>query len=87
VLISIEPMTEEAVGVLRQQDGLQAETESIRVERDERFNENMAAVFAVLHGHGVRVKDVVFGHRNLEALFLKLTSSRLRDGEGRNGQA
>jgi ABC-2 type transport system ATP-binding protein len=87
VLISVEPMTESAVGVLRQRGGLRAEADSVHVERDERFSENMAAVFAVLHDHGVRVKDVVFGHRNLEELFLKLTSSRLRDGEGRNGQA
>jgi hypothetical protein len=58
---------------------------SVHVERDECFNENMAAVFAVFHDHGVQVKDVLFGHRNLEALFLKLTSSRLRDEEGHNG--
>lgn len=87
VLIGVEPMTESAVGVLRQRCGLRVEAESIHVERDEHFNENMAAVFALLRDHGVRVKDVVFGHRNLEALFLKLTSSRLRDGEGQNGQA
>jgi ABC-2 type transport system ATP-binding protein len=85
VLISVEAMTEAAVGVLRQRDGLQVEGDHIHVERDERFNENMAAVFAVIRDHGVRVKDVVFGHRNLEALFLKLTSSRLRDEEGQNG--
>ena len=85
VLISVEPMTEAAVGVLRQRGGLQVKADNVHVERDERFNENMAAVFAVLHDHGVRVKDIVFGHRNLEALFLKLTSSRLRDDEGQNG--
>ena len=85
VLISVEPMTEAAVGVLRQRGGLQVEAGNVHVERDERFNENMAAVFAVLHDHGVRVKDVVFGHRNLEALFLNLTGSRLRDEEGQNG--
>jgi len=85
VLISVEPMTEAAVGVLRQRGGLQVEVDNVHVERDERFNENMAAVFAVLHDHGVRVKDIVFGHRNLESLFLKLTSSRLRDDEGQNG--
>jgi ABC-2 type transport system ATP-binding protein len=85
VLISVEPMTEAAVGILRQRGGLQVEADNVHVERGERFNENMAAVFAVLHDHGVRVKDVVFGHRNLESLFLKLTSSRLRDDEGQNG--
>lgn len=87
VLISVEPMAEGALGALRQREGLRVEAESVHVERDERFNGNMAAVFAVLQGHGVGVKDVVFGHRNLEALFLKLTSSRLRDGEGQGGRA
>ena len=81
VLISLEAMTEAAAGLLRQHDGLQVEGDQIQVARDERFTENMAAVFAVLRDHGVQVKDVVFGHRNLEALFLKLTSSRLRDDE------
>ena len=87
VLISVEPMPESAVGVLRQRSGVRAEAESVHVERDERLNENMAAVFSLLHDHGFRVKDVVFGHRNLEALFLKLTSRRLRDGEEQNGRA
>ena len=87
VLISVAPMTENAVGVLRQRDGLHVEADNVHVKRDERFNENMAAVFAVFGEHRVRVKDVLFGHRNLEALFLKLTSSRLRDEEGQNGQA
>jgi ABC-2 type transport system ATP-binding protein len=85
VLISVEPMMESIVRVLRQRAGLQVGVDNVHVERDERFNENMAAVFSVLHDHGVRVKDVVFGHRNLEALFLNLTSSRLRDEEGQNG--
>jgi ABC-2 type transport system ATP-binding protein len=87
VLIHVEPMAESAVRALRQRSGVRAEAESVHVERDERFNDNMAAVFALLHDQCVRVKDVVFGHRNLEALFLKLTSSRLRDGEGQNGRA
>jgi ABC-2 type transport system ATP-binding protein len=85
VLISLEAMTDDAARVLRQREGLQVEGNSVRVERDERFNENMAAVFAVLNGQGLRVQDVLFGHRNLEALFLSLTSRRLRDEEGQNG--
>ena len=85
VSISVEPMPDAAVDLMRQRDGLQVEGDHIHVERDERFNENMAAVFAVLGDHHVRVKDILFGHRNLEALFLKLTSSRLRDEEGQNG--
>jgi ABC-2 type transport system ATP-binding protein len=86
VSISVEPLTETAAAVLRRHEGVQVAADSVHVERDEWFNENMAAVFADLRDQGVRVKDVVFGHRNLEALFLKLTSSRLRDGEGQNGQ-
>jgi ABC-2 type transport system ATP-binding protein len=81
VSISLSAMTEAAAVLLRQRDGLQVEMDHIHVVRDERFNENMAAVFAVLRDQGVQVKDVLFGHRNLEALFLKLTSSRLRDEE------
>jgi ABC-2 type transport system ATP-binding protein len=87
VLIRVEPMAEGTVAALRQRSGVRAEAESVHVERDEHFNENMAAVFALLRDHAVSVKDVVFGHRNLEALFLKLTSRRLRDGEEKNGQA
>jgi ABC-2 type transport system ATP-binding protein len=85
VLIHLSAMTEAAVRLLQQRDGLRVEGDHIHVARDEGFNENMAAVFAVIRDQGVQVKDVVFGQRNLEALFLKLTSSRLRDEEEQNG--
>lgn len=81
VSIHLSAMTEAVAGLLRPREGLQIEGDEIQVERDEHFNENMAAVFAVLRDQGVGVKDVLFGQRNLEALFLKLTSSRLRDEE------
>ena len=85
VLVTLSAMTDEAARLLRQREGLQVEANSVRVVRDERFNENMAAVFAVLSGQGLRVQDVLSGHRNLEALFLSLTSRRLRDDEEQNG--
>jgi len=85
VLIRLSEMTEAAVWQLRQRDGLRVAGDDIHVARNEGFNENMAAVFAVLRDQGVQVKDVVFGQRNLEALFLKLTSSRLRDEAEQNG--
>ena len=79
VLISVGQMGEDAVKELQPREGIRVEKERIHIKRDERFSENMAAVFAVFHDRGVRVDDVVFGHRTLEELFLKLTNVRLRD--------
>jgi ABC-2 type transport system ATP-binding protein len=79
VFIRVGQMDEGAVKKLRQLEGIQVEGEGVHVARDGRFNEKMAAVFAVFHGHGICVNDIVFGHGNLEELFLKLTSRRLRD--------
>ena len=78
-LISVEQMGEPAVKELQQIDGIQVENDCIHIKRDGRFNENMAAVFTVLRAQGVRVKDVVVGHRTLEEIFLKLTNIKLRD--------
>jgi hypothetical protein len=55
------------------------EKDCVYIKRDGRFNENMAAVFAVFRARGVQVKDAVFGHRTLEEFFLKLTNISLRD--------
>jgi ABC-2 type transport system ATP-binding protein len=79
VFISVRQIEEAAAQELQQIDGIEVEKEGVRVARDGRFSEKMAAVFAVFHHHGVWVKDVVFGHGTLEALFLKLTNRRLRD--------
>jgi ABC-2 type transport system ATP-binding protein len=78
-LISVEQMGETAVKELQQIDGIEVEKECVHIKRDERFNEKMAAVFAVFHAHRVQVKDTVFGHKTLEEFFLKLTNIRLRD--------
>jgi ABC-2 type transport system ATP-binding protein len=79
VLISVEPMGEAAFKALQQIDGIEVEKECVHVKQDGRFNDNMAAVFAVFRTHEVCVKDALFGHRTLEELFLKLTNIRLRD--------
>jgi ABC-2 type transport system ATP-binding protein len=79
VLISVGQMGEAAVEELQQLEGIHVAGECVHIKRDGRFSEKMAAVFAVFHNRGVRVKDIVFGHRTLEELFLKLTSNRLRD--------
>ncbi len=49
VLISVEQMGETAVKELQQIDGIQVEKDGVHIKRDGRFNENMAAVFAVFH--------------------------------------
>jgi ABC-2 type transport system ATP-binding protein len=79
VLISVGQTGEDAVKELQPREGIWIEKERIHIKRDERFSENMAAVFAVFHDRGVRVDDVIFGHRTLEEFFLKLTNDRLRD--------
>ena len=79
ISISVERIEEAAVKDLQLIGEIQIEKDGIHVKRDGRFNENMAAVFTVLHDHGVQVKNVVSGHKTLEELFLKLTNIRLRD--------
>jgi ABC-2 type transport system ATP-binding protein len=79
LLICVGQMGEDAVKELEPREGIRIEKERIHIKRDERFSENMAAVFAVFHDRKVRVDDVVFGHKTLEELFLKLTKDRLRD--------
>jgi ABC-2 type transport system ATP-binding protein len=78
-LISAGQMGEDAVNELQTREGIRIEKERIHIRRDERFSENMAAVFAVISNRGVRVDDMVFGHRTLEEFFLKLTNDGLRD--------
>jgi ABC-2 type transport system ATP-binding protein len=78
-LISVGKMGEDAVKELQTREGIRIEKERIHIRRNERFSENMAAVFAVLSDRGIRVDDVVFGRRTLEEFFLKLTNDRLRD--------
>jgi ABC-2 type transport system ATP-binding protein len=79
VIINVEKIGEAVVKGLQQIVGVRIEKDGVHVKRDERFNENMASVFALFHAHGAVVKDAIFGRRTLEKLFLKLTDVRLRD--------
>jgi ABC-2 type transport system ATP-binding protein len=79
VLINVEQMGEDAVRDLLQIGGIKVENDRVYIKRDERFNDNMARLFATFHAHGLQAKEAVFGHRTLEELFLKLTNNRLRD--------
>jgi len=81
VLIRVGEMGNPAVTALSSHPGIGVEKGMVHIKRDQRFEENMAAVFTVFHEHGIGVDDIVFGRRTLEELFLKLTNVRLRDEE------
>ncbi|MDD5099336.1 MAG: ABC transporter ATP-binding protein [Syntrophales bacterium] len=81
ILIRAGEIGNAAVTALENHGGIQVEEGSVLIKRDERFENNMAAVFTVFHNHGISVTDIVFGRRTLEELFLKLTKVRLRDEE------
>jgi ABC-2 type transport system ATP-binding protein len=86
VSISVAEMGATVVKDLREIDGIEIEKNVVLIRRDGRFTENVARVFAVFHTHKVQVNDAVFGRRNLEELFLKLTKSGLRDEDRRQPQ-
>ena len=81
VLLRVGEMGEAVVGALGRREGIRVEKGSVYISRDERFGENMAAVFALFQENGIGVNDIVFGRRTLEEFFLKLTDVRLRDEE------
>jgi ABC-2 type transport system ATP-binding protein len=81
VFLSVEPLDEAAIHELRSIAGVEADRQGVRLTRDGRFNETMAALFGVFHRRGMTVKDGISGHGSLEGLFLKLTSRSLRDDE------
>lgn len=81
VLIRVGEMGKPAVTALEGHAGIGVEKGMVHIKRDERFAENMAALFAVFHDHGIGVNDIVFGRRTLEEFFLKLTNVNLHDEE------
>jgi ABC-2 type transport system ATP-binding protein len=81
VLIRVGEMGAAAAAALGRREGIRVEEGCVHIKRDERFEENMAAAFAVFHQNAIGVSDIVFGRRTLEELFLKLTNTGLRDEE------
>ena len=79
VLVRVGEMGEAAVAALERHEGVRVEKGNVHIKRDERFEENMTAAFAVFHENAIGVNDIVFGRRTLEEFFLKLTNVRLRD--------
>jgi ABC-2 type transport system ATP-binding protein len=77
--IGIESLTEKAASSLAQIPGVTLEGSDILVERNNLFRENMARVFSLLEEHRLVIRDISFGSRGLEDLFLKLTHLQLRD--------
>ncbi len=59
--------------------GIHIGPKGIRVDRDERFLHNMAQIFRLFEQERVEIRDLTFGRRNLEDLFLNLTNEALRD--------
>jgi ABC-2 type transport system ATP-binding protein len=60
-------------------DGLQVLPNRLLLERDDHFFRNMARLFALLDEQPVEVRNIVFGYKNLEDLFIALTHGGLRD--------
>jgi ABC-2 type transport system ATP-binding protein len=77
--IGVESLTEEAASYLVQMPGVTLEGTDILVEKNGLFRENMARVFSLLEERRVVIRDISFGSRSLEDLFLRLTHSQLRD--------
>ena len=60
-------------------DGVQVRRNRLWVDRDEHFYPNMQEIFSIFAEEQVEIRDIVFGHKNLEDLFITLTSEKLRD--------
>lgn len=59
--------------------GVQIGPKGIRVDRDEHFLANMTEVFRLFELERVEIRDMSFGRKSLEDLFLNLTNEALRD--------
>jgi ABC-2 type transport system ATP-binding protein len=77
--IGVASFTPDVESRLAKMPGVTLEDNDILIERSERFRENMASVFSLLEEHRLVIRDISFGSRGLEDLFLKLTHSQLRD--------
>jgi ABC-2 type transport system ATP-binding protein len=60
-------------------DGVRVCRNRLLVDRDEHFYPNMQKLFSIFAEEDVKIRDIVFGYKNLEDLFITLTSGKLRD--------
>ena len=81
VFLRVGEMKENVIDALGRHRGIFVENGVVRISRDERLEENMAAAFTAFYQNRIAVQEIVFGHRTLEEFFLKLTNARLHDGK------
>ena len=81
VFLRVGEMKENVIDALGRHRGIFVENGVVRISRDERLEENMAAAFTAFYQNRVAVQEIVFGHGTLEEFFLKLTNTQLRDGK------
>jgi ABC-type multidrug transport system ATPase subunit len=79
VSIQVESLSASLCDRLKHVEGLQIGPKGILVDRNERFHTNMTQLFTLFEQEHVEIKDMTFGYKNLEDLFLTLTSVTLRD--------
>ena len=79
VSIQVESLSASLCDRLKHLEGLQIGPKGILVDRNERFHTNMTQLFTIFEQEHVEIKDMTFGYKNLEDLFLTLTSVTLRD--------
>lgn len=72
----LRPFLKERLDAL---DGVQVRGNHLLVDRDEQFYPNMQRLFSILAEEDAKIRDIVFGYKNLEDLFITLTSGKLRD--------
>ena len=66
-------------GRLEKMAGIQIGPKGILVDRDEHFLANMTQLFSLFEREQIEIRDMTFGYKNLEDLFLNLTREALRD--------
>lgn len=79
VFIELEDLPLSLTERLKSLDGVQLRQNHLLVDRDEHFHLNMAQLFTLFDEQRVEIRDIVFGYKNLEDLFITLTSGTLRD--------
>jgi ABC-2 type transport system ATP-binding protein len=79
VAIRVESLGAALRDRLQRMDGIQIGPKGILVERDENFLANMTQLFSLFEREQVEIREMTFGYKNLEDLFLNLTNEALRD--------
>jgi ABC-2 type transport system ATP-binding protein len=79
ISIEIEDMQPSLKERLDAIDGVQVRRNRLLVDRDEHFYPNMQKLFSIFAEEHVKIRNIVFGYKNLEDLFIALTSEKLRD--------